>query len=189
LGGFGVYNGTLTNGPTWGTSGITFDGVNDYINTALATIEPELTLISVTTPSAGTTAMEIAKSNLSTFREFELDQVLSTLTSRLVTTGTAGITSLTGPVIVSGVCRFMCARLGASFRRLRRNNESDVTGTVVDRTTTAQNVTIGATSVVSRLFPGVIHASIIFNTAISDADTSSVYNLYKNTLGQGLGLP
>jgi hypothetical protein len=33
LGGFGVYNGTLTNGPTWGTGGITFDGANDYIET------------------------------------------------------------------------------------------------------------------------------------------------------------
>jgi hypothetical protein len=32
LGGFGVYNGTLTNSPTWGTGGITFDGSNDYIN-------------------------------------------------------------------------------------------------------------------------------------------------------------
>ena len=33
LGGLGTYNGTLTNGPTWGGDGIIFDGSNDFINT------------------------------------------------------------------------------------------------------------------------------------------------------------
>lgn len=33
LGGLGQYNGTLVNGPTWGVNGITYDGVNDIINT------------------------------------------------------------------------------------------------------------------------------------------------------------
>ena len=31
LGGLGTFNGTLTNGPTWGVDGIIFDGSNDYI--------------------------------------------------------------------------------------------------------------------------------------------------------------
>lgn len=31
LGGIGPYNGTLINGPTWGTSGVSFDGVDDRI--------------------------------------------------------------------------------------------------------------------------------------------------------------
>jgi hypothetical protein len=35
LGGLGTYNGTLTNGPTWGADGITFDGTNDFIQTTL----------------------------------------------------------------------------------------------------------------------------------------------------------
>ena len=35
LGGLGTYNGTLTNGPTWATNGIVFDGTNDYIDSNL----------------------------------------------------------------------------------------------------------------------------------------------------------
>ena len=35
LGGLGTFDGTLTNGPTWGTDGVTTDGTNDY---GLATI-------------------------------------------------------------------------------------------------------------------------------------------------------
>jgi hypothetical protein len=38
LGGLGTYNGTLTNGPTWGADGITFDGTNDYIVTGAVPI-------------------------------------------------------------------------------------------------------------------------------------------------------
>ena len=34
LGGLGTFDGTLTNGPTWGTDGIVFDGVNDCITTS-----------------------------------------------------------------------------------------------------------------------------------------------------------
>jgi hypothetical protein len=34
LGGVGPYNGTLVNGPTWGASGVSFDGVDDRITVA-----------------------------------------------------------------------------------------------------------------------------------------------------------
>jgi len=40
-----------------------------------------------------------------------------------------------------------------------------------------------------RYFKGIIAGGIIFNTALSDSDTSSIYTLYKTTLGTGLGLP
>jgi hypothetical protein len=35
LGGLGTFNGTLTNGPTWGTDGLTLDGINDYVDFAI----------------------------------------------------------------------------------------------------------------------------------------------------------
>jgi hypothetical protein len=34
LGGLGAFNGTLTNGPTWGADGIAFDGIDDGITTS-----------------------------------------------------------------------------------------------------------------------------------------------------------
>jgi len=188
IGGLGTFDGTLTNGPTWGTGGITFDGVDDYIDTTLGTVQPELTVISVTTPSAATTALELTKSGRTTNREFELAQVGST--SRLNTTGADGFISLVGPAITSGVCKFVCARMSESFRRIRKNNGSDTSAAGSTRATVAVNVRIGAYSGVTlEPFPGVIHTSIVFNKALTDSETSSMYTLYSTTLGSGLGLP
>jgi hypothetical protein len=188
LGGLGTYDGQLINGPTWGTGGITFDGVDDYIDTTLGTVQPELTVISVTTPSAATTALELTKSGRTTNREFELAQVGSA--SRFNTTGADGFISLVGPAITTSVCKFVCARMSESFRIIRKDNGSDNSATGSTRTTVAVNVRIGAySSVTLEPFPGVIHTSIVFNKALTDSETSSMYTLYSTTLGSGLGLP
>ena len=188
LGGFGVYNGTLTNGPTWGTGGITFDGTDDYIDTTLGTVQPEITAISVTTPSATTFAGEITKSGSTVNREFELVQLTSL--SKLITTGGDGLNVLNGPAITTSVCKFVCARMSEAFRRIRKNNGSDTSAAGSTRASAVVNVRIGAYTGASLApFPGVIHSSIIFNKALTDSETSSMYTLYSTTLGSGLGLP
>lgn len=188
LGGLGTFNGQLINGPTWGTGGVTFDGVDDYIDTTLGTVQPELTAISVTTPSATTTALELTKSGRTTNREFEIAQVSSF--SRFNTTGADGLLSLTGPAITTSVCKFVCARMSEGFRRIRKDNGSDISVAGSTRASLAVNVRIGAYSGAQlEPFPGVIHSSIIFNKALTDSETSSMYTLYSTTLGSGLGLP
>jgi len=188
LGNLGTFDGTLTNGPTWGTGGVTFDGVDDYIDTTLGTVQPELTAISVTTPSATTFAGEITKSGSTVNREFELVQLSSF--SRLITTGGDGLNVVVGPAITTSVCKFVCARMGTSFRRLRKNNGSDTVDVGSTRASVGLNVRIGAYTAASLApFPGVIHSSIIFNKALTDSETSSMYTLYSTTLGSGLGLP
>jgi hypothetical protein len=188
LGGLGTFDGQLINGPTWGTGGITFDGVDDYIDTTLGTVQPEITAISVTTPSATTTALELTKSGRTTNREFEIAQVSSF--SRFNTTGADGFLSLTGPAITTSVCKFVCARMSEGFRRIRKDNGSDISVAGSTRATVAVNVRIGAySSVTLEPFPGVIHTSIVFNKALTDSETSSMYTLYSTTLGSGLGLP
>lgn len=188
LGGLGTYDGTLTNGPTWGTSGITFDGVDDYIDTTLGTVQPELTAISVTTPSATTSAVELSKSNAASSREFEIVQISSLV--RLVTTGADGVNTRIGPSAAASECKFICGRMSSSFRRLRKNNGSDFPDVGSTRASVGVNVRIGAYTAASLApFPGVIHSSIIFNKALTDSETSSMYTLYSTTLGSGLGLP
>ena len=188
LGGLGTYDGTLTNGPTWGTGGITFDGVDDYIDTTLGTVQPELTGISVTTSTGTSTAFEITKSNVSTSREFEIAQVNSV--SRLIVTISGVAVSVVGQSFSSGECKFVCGRMSESFRRVRKNNGSDTSATGSTRASLALNVRIGADSgITPTSFPGVIHSSILFNKALTDSETSSMYTLYSTTLGSGLGLP
>jgi hypothetical protein len=189
LGGFGVYNGTLINGPTWGTSGITFDGIDDFIDTALGEVQPELTLISVaTTTSAILNGIEIAKDNGSTLREFALTNV-NPSTLRFISTGADGTNVSDYSTYSVGVIRFACARMSTSFRRARKNNGSDFSAAGSTRATLALNVRIGTRNPAIQHFPGVIHTSIVFNTALTDSQTSAVYALYQTSLGAGLGLP
>ena len=191
LGGLGTYDGTLTGPtglPTWGTTGITFDGVDDYIDTTLGTVQPELTAISVSTPTGTSTAWEITKSNLTTSREFEIAQVNSF--SRLIATISGVAVSTVGNSYSPGDCRFVCARMSESFRKIRTNNRSDTSATGSTRPSLAVNVRIGADSgIIPVSFPGVIHSSILFNKALTDSETDSMYALYQSTLGAGLGLP
>jgi len=190
LGGFGVYNGTLTptvSPPTWGATGITFNGVTQYIDTSLGAVQPELTAISVSTPSSTATSIEISKDNGSTLREFEINQLSPNV--RFVSTGGDGLVILAGPTFTSGAIRFTCARMNTSFRRIRKNNESDFSAAGSTRATLAVNFRIGTRNPIAAPFPGTIHTAILFNTALTDAQTSAVYALYQTSLGAGLGLP
>jgi hypothetical protein len=188
LGGFGVYDGTLTNGPTWGTSGITFDGTNDFISTTLTTGFSEFSVFSIATQGPTASTWEFTKSATSVNRDFRLFQQSGAL--RFSVTNSGGFATVIGPTFTAGVIRAFIARASSSVNKIRKDNGSDTTGAVGTLTQSSQAVRIGGLGdAVTGTFDGTIHATIVFNTALSDADTSSVYNLYKNTLGQGLGLP
>lgn len=188
LGGLGTYDGTLTNGPTWGTGGVTFDGVNDYIDTTLGTVQPELTAISVTNTSSTTSGIEISKDNGSSLREFALNQIAPSIL-RFVSVGDDGVNNLDGPTFATGVSKFRCTRMSTSSRKSRKNNESDFTASGSTRATIAVNVRIGDRNPSAAPFLGVIHSAILFNKALTDSETSSMYTLYSTTIGSGLGLP
>jgi hypothetical protein len=194
LGGFGVYNGTLTptvGGPTWGTSGITFDGSTHYINTSLTNGFSEFSVFSVATPETVTTsAYEFAKDSISApvVRDFAI---------RAYSAGSAaGVFVNPNPIELRGpafqtTIRSLCLRGSSSVAKFRRNNESDFTTTTGVLTQTSAAIAIGSSSGpgFSAKFKGTISASILFNTDLTDAQTSAVYYLYQSTLGAGLGLP
>ena len=189
LGGLGVYNGTLTNGPTWGTSGITFNGTTQYIEASPTPTLPAFSAFSITTSNSGATQVEFSKDDVATNRELAVYRNLGV--GVLLSKGNDGTVQLNGPAVSANVITSICGRHGTSFRRIRKNNESDFTGAGSTHTQTATVVRIGcfSSAVPATFFSGVIHASILFNTALTDSQTSAVYALYQTSLGAGLGLP
>jgi len=190
LGGLGTYNGTLSSpsGPTWGASGITFDGTNDFL------------LTGYTGGLSAFSAFSIAKSNSNGGVQYEFskdDQNVNRDWGILGDLGGINQAFLFNPTLrqIGGdtsnlVIRMLCMRVSSSVYKFRKNNGADNNGTTGTPTQTSANITIGARAGGGGLyFNGIVSASILFNTALSDSDTSSIYTLYKTTLGVGLGLP
>jgi hypothetical protein len=187
LGGFGFYNGTLTNGPTWGTGGITFDGTNDYITTGLTSGFSEFTALSVATPTISSSAQwEFAKDAGATREWAIVCNNLLNFSPAIIFNPTQ--TNLGSTLAYQTTIRLLCLRASSSVAKYRRNNESDFTGTVGTLNQSSSAVGIGSRNGGNN-FKGIIHSSIIFNKALTDSETSSIYTLYSTTLGSGLGLP
>jgi hypothetical protein len=189
LGGFGVYNGTLTNSPTWGTGGITFNGTTQYISTALTNGFSEFTAFSVATPESKLSFhYEISKDNGAASREWAILTYYTGVISAAVLYNPT-LRVFGGPAYQTTI-RSLCLRGSTSVAKFRRNNESDFTTTVGALNQASAPITMGATAAgASNIFKGVIHGTILFNTALTDSQTSAVYYLYQSTLGAGLGLP
>jgi hypothetical protein len=188
FGGLGIYNGILTNGPIWTANGINFDGIDDYITTPFTTGLSEFSAFSISTKNILSQIMiEIAKDDEGSNREWDIFGDLSGYNQAYLWNPT--LTNNTGPAVVT-IPKLLCLRASSSVFKFRRNNESDSTSTVGALTQGNAKVTIGANSAgTNRFFKGVISTSILFNLELSDSNTSSVYSLYKSTLGKGLNLP
>jgi hypothetical protein len=188
LGGFGTFNGTLTNGPTWGTDGITFDGTDDYIPTTLTSGFSAVSAFGISKKDAASQVMaEIYKDDEALNREWVIFAELSGLVqARLFNP----LNTQIGGGAVTTDFRSACLRGSSTVSKFRINNGSDSTSTTGTLTQGSAPVTFGAKSGGGdRYFKGIMAGAIIFNTALSDSDTSSIYTLYKNTIGTGLGLP
>ena len=188
LGGLGTFNGTLTNGPTWGANGITFDGTDDFLLTGYTGGLSEFS------------AFSIAKSNSNVGVQYEFskdDAVSNREWGILGDLGGVNQAFLFNPTLRQNagdasdlIIRMLCMRASSSVYKFRKNNGADSNGTTGTPTQASANLTIGARAGGGGLyFNGIVSTSILFNTALSDSDTSSIYTLYKNTLGTGLGLP
>lgn len=188
LGGLGTYNGTLTGGPTWGTDGISFDGTDDYLPTGITSGFSQFSIFSIAKPDTTAGVMyELSKDDVASNREFGILATLGGFIQGFLWNPTNSI--VVGPA-AGTIFRSVCQRASSSINKLRRNNEADASGTTGTLAQFSANLTIGARAGGGgNYFDGTISASILFNTAISDSNASSVYSLYKTTLGQGLGLP
>jgi hypothetical protein len=201
LGGLGTYNGTLTNGPTWGVDGVIFDGTNDYI----------ITGVEVSDYPSGVSILSVfnAQTDTQDFSMFFGDEGDGGSGRHFCMIRRAGsanqvtiVTNLTGGSITStqnitfGQFNQVHARVVApsNFISVNSTAEASATGSGTFTVTpiTEDRIGFGARQkATTPAFYAKMTASFgaLFSSASSSSQMQSVKSLYKTTLGQGLGLP
>lgn len=198
----GAFNGTLVNGPTWGTDGITIVAAStQYISNPRTYVftKGEFEIFVVVNHATMTTTQqayyaEATAGNISTAG--------STQVSGHYAQSTAFLTALNGApggeVAISSVAPTAGTRYGLFFRGVNTglNNTCYTKPTLTAVTNNlpaahAQPVELGAIGAGrARTFNGVFTACFLFSKRFdSDSERDIFFNLYKNTIGQGLGLP
>ena len=198
LGGLGTYNGTLVNGPTWGTSGITF--VNASSQHIL--MGSQVFTNSDYTMFAAFKLTDVATSNLLAFALtwsaggfLGVESNGGTRDRHLAWTNTGA--SSGARLSASGVSTVMhtaALTANASEFRLFTNGASFDSGVGNYQIITGSGKTaIGAANNSGANTIGHFNGEIAFAFAasqhLSAANVAALNNLYKSTLGTGLGLP
>ena len=194
LGGFGIYNGTLTNGPTWGTDGIVFDGINDFINTGNPFNTARIVFVSYKTNLIGALNASVVGNynfNGSTETGYEIIYIASTQPAIRFYTATNNANARQTTINCADT-NFHFA-MGITDNTASRISVDGTTGAFTNltnppRVDSTVNFGIGAGNVIGRQ---PTNSTISF-VAVMDLYTTqfdSVRTLYKTTLGTGLGLP
>jgi hypothetical protein len=202
LGGLGTFNGTLTNGPTWGADGITFanassqyisfggtqiiGGNSDYTVMCVAQLTNvaaiNLTAISFGNNRAG--LIGVASNGSTQIRN-----------AQWTVAGVSG-----GAQLANGPTTSMFAGFASGDATNAKNYINS--GTAYSTLTADYRVNpspttlpqIGAHNIISPnsssgFWNGDIAVGAMWNVKLTDAQVASVLDLYKATLGTGLGLP
>lgn len=190
LGGLGTFDGTLTNGPTWSVNGIIFtSSSNQQITTTLNSSGSSLTHMACVIPVWLANAMPT--SSESGTRKMSL---------RLVAIDSAGINYFNSGSSSVNLFNSMVDQqpmlLTASFRNNEVNlssntitNTSSVTATI---STGNGGFVIGARNFIGggdQFYNGRIAFASFGNIFLTLSQQSTLYSIYKTTLGQDLGLP
>lgn len=185
LGGAGTYNGTLVNGPTWGSSGIFFDGSNDVITTTL-TIAGANSFCGIvgTVPTSGGGGFILRAINSNNQRIYWLNPRTSFGAEFFFTASEVSIAdnTLTG-------AHFWATR-GVSGSATRAYRDGSLVGTAGTNATTPSPLSLSAGLEIPGIgggYSGTMAFAVIFTSDVSSP--SSLYDLYKTTIGTGLGLP
>lgn len=192
LGGAGIFDGTLTNGPTWGSDGVIFDGSNDYIlgsssistnNTATIFYCGIHATMTGSQKAVNINKIEIGKAESASFgiEATQLVPPFSTVgrSSTISGFGSGVRYTATGIYIPSST----------TMSRFYNGASKETNGAAVYGTFETDGIYIGTRSPSNSLFNGTISVAVYFNSVLSDANVLAVHNLYKTTLGTGLGLP
>ena len=199
LGGLGTFNGTLTNGPTWTTDGVSFDGTDDFIITPLeANDHPSgISELVVFNAPADTVAysMFFGDENGSAGHATMIRRNDNLNKVNMVTNFTGGGTDVIQD-ITFGQWNSVHIRIvaPASFLSVNTTSESSGTssGTFAPPNSTTDRVGFGARAkAVSPEFAAKMTAAFgaFWSSGTSSAQMQAVKTLYKQTLGTGLLLP
>jgi hypothetical protein len=191
LGGLGAFDGNLINGPAWGSSGINFNKTaTQFIGTSL---NPNLTNngIFVCSDWSQISSSEIlitAIGNRDIYGASGRGASLGmTNTSNLRAISSPDGTTINSFQITPLPTGFGCHSMlsDGSVLTVNQNNTQVATQTIVSGTTQV-SLNIGSALYAQYTYKGVIPFAAAFYAPVSN---TAIYNLYKSTLGLGLGLP
>ena len=180
LGGLGSYNGTLTGGPTWGDDGITFtSGSSQRINVPDITIS-QTDLILATCQAATSGNLRVIDFNtptlagIGTWAGFGGNYFWDVRSSANTINRITGGSVPTSRVFTHGIA-------SASGSAFFVNGTSILSNAVSSTNANISSFQINKNAANANIAFAMFSQSITGNT--------SLYTLYKTTLGQGLGLP
>lgn len=182
LGGLGTYNGTLVNGPTWGADGITFapSGANFLQITGMTSSFP-FEQIFVCSQGSGSDAAPANYGTGAGEATISLNRFETTVGISGVSTNLNSVQSIFN---IPNTTMLMKGRMESSTQLYVSANTSGETLMSPTSSTWGE----------SRVVKGIQDRRTVGNTTafwaiFKAASGSSLYTLYKSTLGQGLSLP
>ena len=203
LGGLGIFNGTSSNSPTWGNNGVNFSSTNQLISFASNLPAYTYTLLTVISPSTTITSAStiMAPIGVRSFGGLLLGSSTGGLTNELITryvaagdtdpsvTKAGGYTG-TGS-ISANTFNYISTSISNSGNLSINWNGSNLA--VTNNTGWSPNLSV-AYYLGDRLnndssFLGDMSFSALINVEGDSTQQVAFYNLYKSTLGNGLGLP
>jgi hypothetical protein len=193
LGGLGIYNGTLVNSPSWGGNGITFSSVLSQridLSTSLATAQLNslaFSVASISSTASFNRLFEIASDASASRRNpFLVYEAFDTFTEfQLPNSGVAQQQVVLNLTSQLNAFLSMCGSKETSTMRISINGISQ--GTSV-----SNSYNVGTPYDYARIGTGVngtIAFGMLASLDFSSSQVLSLHNLYKTTLGDGLGLP
>jgi hypothetical protein len=197
LGGLGTYNGTLVNGPTWGADGITFDGTDDRISTSLSIDGTQgqfsaFTVFERTAQGNEVRSLLGHRNGASTNVRLLFENQIFLYSDYLPFSAGAGFASISGVANDTWATAAMSLNKPAFTGNLWQNTtNATLTGSSTDAIGSG-TFGIGSQSASSAidLWRGDIAFTMaIDGLALTSQQNADLRNLYKSTLGQGLGLP
>ena len=195
LGGLGIFNGTAVNSPTWGSNGFTFSNPSVGTNTQRINLSTALGTSGINSFTYGAASINsIANFN----RILDIQNGTTTGRNPFLTMGYNNQQGFQLPNTPSGIdvalskvisLNAFNSVIGSKVGNLVRVSlNASLTDTA---TTTAAGFVIPATTTESgiRYLNGTVAIALIGRFDANTTLVTIVNNLYKNTLGNGLGLP
>ena len=200
LGGLGTYNGTLTNGPSWGADGVTFDGTDDFIITPLeANDHPSgISELVVFNAPADTGSFSMFFGDEGSGLGEHATLIRRNAGDNSVNLATDFTVSRANAIqaITFGQWNSVHARIVAPSNFISVNAASEASntasGTFAPSSPTADRIGFGARD---KFYGGTYFAKMtaafgaFWSSGTSSAQMQAVKTLYKSTLGTGLSLP
>lgn len=203
LGGLGSFDGTMVGGPTWGANGIGFDGTDDRIslpNPAQSASLAAFTMFSVFDSDATTNRAVFGGFNSSTtqvapqifaggsplsgtnsanlFGNFSLDGTNTNASGGFISGGNTGSWQTAAMVADSSSVALYANTTSSAIAPARASYWNDIA-----------NWFIGSRGGVSYFFAGDIAFAFFSTTKLTSQQMTDLRDLYKTTIGAGLGLP